>query len=54
MRARAAPNYIYGMLTGYADAPAGFTMQDGMNYNRMFPGHQIAMPKPLEDGTGHL
>ena len=25
-------------------------MQDGMNYNRIFPGHQIAMPPPLSDG----
>jgi ubiquinol-cytochrome c reductase cytochrome c1 subunit len=43
-------NYVYGVLNGYADAPAGFTMQDGMNYNRVFPGHQIAMPQPLQDG----
>jgi ubiquinol-cytochrome c reductase cytochrome c1 subunit len=43
-------NYVYGVLTGYADAPAGFSMQDGMNYNRIFPGHQIAMPQPLQDG----
>jgi ubiquinol-cytochrome c reductase cytochrome c1 subunit len=43
-------NYVYGILTGYAQAPAGFTMQDGMNYNRYFPGHQIAMPQPLQDG----
>jgi ubiquinol-cytochrome c reductase cytochrome c1 subunit len=44
------PDYVYGVLTGYADAPAGFTMQGGMNYNRTFPGHQIAMPQPLQDG----
>lgn len=44
------PNYVYGILTGYAEAPAGFAMQDGMNYNRYFPGHQIAMPQPLQDG----
>ena len=25
-------------------------MQDGMNYNKYFPGHQIAMPPPLQDG----
>jgi ubiquinol-cytochrome c reductase cytochrome c1 subunit len=43
-------NYVYGILTGYADPPAGFTMQEGMNYNRYFPGHQIAMPQPLQDG----
>ncbi|MEA2771141.1 MAG: ubiquinol-cytochrome c reductase cytochrome c1 subunit [Acetobacteraceae bacterium] len=45
------PNYIYGILTGFGQPPAGFKMQDGMNYNRMFPGHQIAMPPPLQDGT---
>jgi ubiquinol-cytochrome c reductase cytochrome c1 subunit len=44
-------NYVYGILTGYADPPAGFTMQDGMNYNKMFPGHQIGMPQPLRDGA---
>jgi ubiquinol-cytochrome c reductase cytochrome c1 subunit len=43
-------DYVYGILTGYATAPAGFTMQDGMNYNQYFPGHQIAMPQPLQDG----
>jgi len=43
-------DYIYGILTGYSDPPAGFKLQDGMNYNKYFPGHQIAMPKPLNDG----
>ncbi len=44
------PDYVYGILNGFADAPAGFTMQPGMNYNEYFPGHQIAMPQPLHDG----
>ena len=44
------PDYVYGVLTGYAQPPSGFTMGDGMNYNKMFPGHQIAMPQPLTDG----
>ena len=26
------------------------TVQDGMNYNAAFPGHQISMPPPLTDG----
>ncbi len=43
-------DYIFGLLTGYATPPAGFPMQDGMNYNRMYAGHQIAMPAPLQDG----
>ncbi len=44
------PNYVYGILTGYAQAPADFKLQEGMNYNEYFPGHQIAMPQPLQDG----
>jgi ubiquinol-cytochrome c reductase cytochrome c1 subunit len=45
------PNYIYGIVTGFAQPPEGFKMQEGMYYNKMFPGHQIAMPQPLQDGT---
>ena len=45
------PDYIYGIVTGFAQAPEGFKMQDGMYYNKMYPGHQIAMPQPLQDGT---
>ena len=43
------PDYVYGILTGFGDAPAGMKMMDGMNYNKYFPGHQIAMPPPLTD-----
>jgi ubiquinol-cytochrome c reductase cytochrome c1 subunit len=43
-------DYIYALLSGYADPPPGMQMQDGMNYNKMFAGHQIAMPPPLQDG----
>jgi ubiquinol-cytochrome c reductase cytochrome c1 subunit len=45
------PDYIYGILTEYKNPPAGFKMNSGMNYNEMFPGHQIAMPQPLSDNT---
>ncbi|HEY3846144.1 MAG TPA: cytochrome c1 [Acetobacteraceae bacterium] len=44
------PDYVYAILTGFAEPPKGFTMQGGMNYNEYFPGHQIAMPQPLHDG----
>lgn len=44
------PDYIYALLTGYVDPPAGFKLNDGSNYNRAFPGHQIAMPQPLAEG----
>jgi ubiquinol-cytochrome c reductase cytochrome c1 subunit len=43
-------DYIFGVLTGFEDAPAGLEMQPGMTYNKYFPGHQIAMAKPLSDG----
>lgn len=45
------PDYVYGILTGYSDPPAGVTLGQGMNYNKVFPGHQIAMPQPLQDGS---
>jgi len=45
------PNYVYGVLTGYEPAPADFKLADGLYYNKMFPGHQIHMPQPLQDGT---
>jgi len=44
-------DYIHAILTGYKEAPAGFKLQDGMNYNEYFRGHQIAMPQPLTDGA---
>jgi len=43
------PDYIYGILTGYEDAPAGHTVPDGMYYNKTFPGGNIAMPPPVDD-----
>jgi ubiquinol-cytochrome c reductase cytochrome c1 subunit len=44
-------DYIHAILTGYSDPPPGFKLQQGMNYNKYFPGHQIAMPPPLSDGA---
>lgn len=45
------PDYIHSVLTGYKDAPAEMKMSDGMYYNMTYPGHQIAMPAPLADGS---
>lgn len=42
------PDYLYALLTGYADAPDGFELSEGMSYNKAFPGHQIAMAQPLD------
>jgi ubiquinol-cytochrome c reductase cytochrome c1 subunit len=48
VKARAdGSNYMYALLTGYSDPPAGVTVPDGMYYNRYFPGRQIAMPAPI-------
>lgn len=44
-------DYVYGVLTGYGEPPAGMKMGQGMYYNKAFPGHQIAMPQPLHDDT---
>ena len=38
------PDYIVGILNGYTHA-------DDPNWNAYFPGHKIAMPKPLTDGA---
>ncbi|MGO4129366.1 cytochrome c1 [Inquilinus sp. YAF38] len=43
------PNYIYAFLTGFHDAPEGFKVPDGLNYNAYFPGHVTAMPNILGD-----
>ena len=40
-------NYIFSLLTGYTEAPAGFEMMPGLHYNPYFEGGQIAMPAPL-------
>ncbi len=42
------PDYLYAILTGYAEAPADVAVPEGMNYHSYFPGHQIAMAAPLE------
>lgn len=42
-------DYVRALLTGYKDAPAGFAVGEGLHYNEYFPGHQIAMPKPINE-----
>lgn len=51
-------DYLFALLTGYEDPPPGVTVMDGMNFNRYYPGNQIAMgpvlnPDQVEfaDGT---
>jgi len=52
-------DYIFALLIGYRDPPAGIEVRDGLYYNPYFPGGLIGMPPPLhsdglveyEDGT---
>jgi ubiquinol-cytochrome c reductase cytochrome b/c1 subunit len=44
-------DYIVALLTGYEEKPpAGVSIPAGLQYNKYFPGHAIAMPPPLSDG----
>jgi ubiquinol-cytochrome c reductase cytochrome c1 subunit len=43
-------DYVAALLNGYADPPPDFEVPAGGQYNPYFPGHIIAMPKPLNDG----
>ena len=47
----AGPDFIYAILTGFAEAPADVKLAEGMNYNPYFPGKQIAMPPPLYEDS---
>jgi ubiquinol-cytochrome c reductase cytochrome c1 subunit len=42
-------DYLYGLLTGYEDAPADANLADGQYWNKVMPGHVIAMANPLSD-----
>ncbi len=42
-------NYVYSILTGFAEAPKGFEMAQGKQYNPYFEGRQIGMPQPITD-----
>ena len=45
------PNYIYSILTGYANAPDGETVPPGAHYNPYMDGHIIKMAPPLRDDS---
>ncbi|AWB08910.1 cytochrome c1 (plasmid) [Azospirillum humicireducens] len=45
-------DYLYAFLTGFEEPPADVKLMDGMNYNKVFPGHQVGMPNILQpDGV---
>jgi ubiquinol-cytochrome c reductase cytochrome c1 subunit len=43
-------DYVYGILTGYEDAPADVELMQGQYWNRYMAGHVISMAPPLSDG----
>lgn len=51
-------DYIFSLLTGYCDPPAGVSMREGLYFNPYFVGQAIGMAPPIynevlefEDGT---
>jgi ubiquinol-cytochrome c reductase cytochrome c1 subunit len=42
-------DYIFALLTGYYDAPAGVEISEDQHYNVYFPGEAIGMIPPLYD-----
>ena len=43
-------DYIYSLLQGYEDPPAGFSLDDGVYYNKYMYGNKIKMSNQLADG----
>ncbi|XP_034763914.2 cytochrome c1, heme protein, mitochondrial-like [Acipenser ruthenus] len=51
-------DYVFSLLTGYCDPPAGVSLLEGVYYNPYFPGQAIGMAPPIynevleyDDGT---
>lgn len=40
-------DYIFSLLTGYCDPPAGIDVPDALTYNPYFAGCMIGMPQQL-------
>lgn len=43
-------DYVFALMTGYREPPAGVTLRSGLYYNPYFAGGAIAMAPPLTDG----
>lgn len=48
----AGSDYVFALLNGYGEAPKGVKVGDGLNFNKYFPGQQIAMANPFAGGDG--
>ncbi|XP_057701639.1 cytochrome c1, heme protein, mitochondrial isoform X2 [Corythoichthys intestinalis] len=51
-------DYVFSLLTGYCEPPAGVAVREGLYYNPYFPGQAIGMAPPIyneileyDDGT---
>ncbi|KAM5157763.1 cytochrome c1, heme protein, mitochondrial [Mantella aurantiaca] len=42
-------DYIFSLLTGYCDPPAGVSLREGLYFNPYFLGQAIAMAPPIYD-----
>lgn len=52
-------DYVFSLLTGYCEPPAGVALREGLYYNPYFPGQAIGMAPPIynevleyDDGKG--
>ena len=43
-------DYVYSVLVGYEEPPAGVVLDDGVYYNKYMIGNKIKMSAPLLDG----
>ena len=43
-------DYIYSVLMGYEEPPAGMKLDDGVYYNKYMEGQKIKMSNPLSEG----
>jgi len=48
---RMGHNYVFALLTGYCEPPAGYNLDDGLYFNPYFKGGAIAMAPPLYNGV---
>jgi len=40
-------DYVFSLLTGYCEPPAGVAVREGLHYNPYFPGQAIGMAPPI-------
>jgi ubiquinol-cytochrome c reductase cytochrome c1 subunit len=47
-------DYIFALLTGYVEAPAGVVLREGQYFNPYFPGGAISMAQALYNEVSSL